>query len=52
VKGRFPDEEPGLFLIDRETGNLYSLSTMNDEEGQETPFQEMTPNHWLKQQLG
>ena len=37
--GTLPDEEPGLFLVDRETGNPYSLSTMNDEEGQETPFQ-------------
>jgi hypothetical protein len=41
-EGTLPEEEPGLFLVGRETGtNLYRLSTMNDEEDQEAPFQEM-----------
>lgn len=34
-EGKLADEEPPLFLVEREMGNLYSLST------QETPFQEM-----------
>jgi len=40
-EGTLPEEAPGLFVIDRETGNLSSLSTMNDEEDQGPPFQEM-----------
>jgi hypothetical protein len=41
-EGTLPDEEPGLFLVSRETGRkLYRLSAMDDEEDQETPFQEM-----------
>ena len=41
-EGTLPEEVPGLFLVDRETGSyLHWLSTMNDEEDEETPFQEM-----------
>ncbi len=41
-EGTLPDEEPGLFLVDREAGRkLYGLSAVDDEEDQETPFQEM-----------
>ena len=41
-EGTLPEEEPGLFLVGRETGaNLYRPSGMGDEEDQETPFQEM-----------
>ena len=41
-EGTLPEEVPGLFLVDRETGSyLHWLSTMNDEEDQETPLQEM-----------
>jgi hypothetical protein len=41
-EGTLPGEEPGLFLVSRETGRkLYRLSAMDDEEDQETPFQEM-----------
>ena len=39
-EGTLPEEVPRLFLVDRETGSyLYWLSTMNDEQDQETPFQ-------------
>jgi hypothetical protein len=41
-EGTLPGEEPGLFLVSRETGRkLYRLSAIDDEEDQETPFQEM-----------
>jgi hypothetical protein len=40
-EGTLPEEAPRLFVIDRETGNLPSLSTMNDEEDQGPPFREM-----------
>ena len=41
-EGALPEEEPGLFLVARKIGsNPYTLSAMNDEEDQETPFQEM-----------
>jgi hypothetical protein len=45
-EGTLPFEEPGLFLVSREMGGkLYRLSAMDDEEGQETPFQRWTPNN-------
>jgi hypothetical protein len=41
-EGKLPEEQPGLFLVGRETGtNLCRLSARNDEEDQETPFEAM-----------
>jgi hypothetical protein len=52
-EGTLPDEEPGLFLVSRETGRkLYRLSTMDDEEDQKLRSRRWTPNSWLPQQLG